>query len=93
MRALLACENGSATYSLEISEVGRVQSASDAARHQALHQKGNTEDVHASIAKDLNLGGHRPGVVGSQGTRDGGSKLGTRFADADPYLPLVSLSL
>lgn len=90
MRVFIAIHNGSAPYSLEIGQVGRVQSAGNAAGHQTLHQEGNTEDVHASTAQDLDLGSNRPGIVGSQGTRDGRPELSTRLADTDPYVLLAS---
>jgi hypothetical protein len=80
----------SSTYRLEIGQVGRVQRAGNATGYKTLHQEGDTEDVHASIAQDLDLGSHGPGVVLSKGTRNGRPELGTRLADTDPYLPLAS---
>jgi hypothetical protein len=88
----MSIRHESITYRLQSGQIGGVQSAGDAAGHQTLHQEGNTEDVHASIAENLDLSRYWPGVVGSQSTGDGRTKLSTRLADTDPYVPLVSSS-
>lgn len=73
------------TYLLQGGEVSSIRGAGHAGWHQALHQEGNTEDVHAGISQDLDLGGFGPGVVGTEGTGDVAlAELSTGLAHTDP---------
>lgn len=73
------------TYLLQGGEVSSIRSAGHAGWHQALHQERNTEDVHACLSQDLDLGGFGPGVVGAEGTGDVAlAELSTGLAHTDP---------
>lgn len=76
--------HGLITHRLESSQVGGIEGTSQAARHQALHQEGDTENVHASVTENLDLGGDGPSVILAESAGDGGTKLSTRLADTEP---------
>lgn len=73
------------TYSLKSGQVSSIRGAGHAGWHQALHQEGHTEDVHARISQDLNLISLGPGVVCVQSTGDAArGKFSTGLVHADP---------